>query len=126
MPRRQSAPRPIFDRNMHHNRKGQILTYNELVREISRRLPRLKKRDVAEVLEVMAELWQEELVQGRAVAVADLGKLTVEVQQMRSGGFMRQQPKASRSVVPLTLRRIYVRFQPTTKLRTAIDERMNP
>lgn len=102
------------------------MTNNELVREISRRLPRLKKRDVAEVLEVMAELWQEELVQGRAVAVADLGRLTVEAQQMRSGGFMRQQLKASRGNVPLTLRRIYIRFYPTTKLRAAIDERMNP
>lgn len=111
---------------MHHNRKGQILTHNELVREISRRLPRLKKHDVAEVLEVMAELWQEELAQGRAVAVADLDKLTVEVQQMRSGGFMRQQLRASRGIVPLTLRRIYIRFHPTTKLRMAIDERMNP
>ena len=74
----------------------------------------------------MAELWQEELAQGRAVVVADLGKLTVEIQQMRSGGFMRQQLKASRGIVPLTLRRIYIRFHPTTKLRTVIDKRMNP
>ena len=102
------------------------MTHNELVREISRRLPRMKKRDVAEVLEVMAELWQEELAQGRAVAVTDLGKLAVEVQQMRSGGFMRRQLKGSRGIVPLTLRRIYIRFQPTTKLRTAIVERMKP
>ncbi len=102
------------------------MTHNELVREISRRLPRMKKRDVAEVLEVMAELWQEELAQGRAVTIADLGKLTVEVQQMRSGGFMRRQLKFSRGIVPLTLRRIYIRFHPTTKLRTAIDERVNP
>ncbi len=101
------------------------MTHNETIREISRRLPRLKRRDIAEVLEVMAELWQEELAQGNPVTVVDLGKLTVEMQHMRSGGFIRDQLKASKGIVPLTLRRIYVRFSPTTKLRTAIHERMD-
>lgn len=94
------------------------MTHNELVREISRRLPRMKKRDVAEVLEVMTELWPKEWAQGTAVTVANLDKLTVKVQQMRSGGFMRLRLKASR--------RIQIRFFPTTTLRIAIDERMTP
>ncbi|MBI5668399.1 MAG: hypothetical protein HZC41_10370 [Chloroflexi bacterium] len=65
-------------------------------------------RDVAEVLEVMAELWLQVLAQpGQTVTVADLGKLLVEVQTFRSGG----------AVGRRTVKRVYVRFRPTGKFR---------
>ncbi len=84
------------------------MNHHQTVTEISKRLPRLKRRDVAEVLEVMAELWLEKLAQpGRTVTVADLGKLAVEVQSFRSGG----------AVGRRTLKRVYVRFRPTEKFR---------
>lgn len=87
------------------------MNYRQTVTEISKRLPRLKRRDVAEVLEVMAELWLDELAQpGQTVTVADLGKLTVEVQTVRSGG----------AVGRRILKRVYVRFRPTAKFRQAI------
>ncbi len=84
------------------------MNHRQTVTEISKRLPRLKRRDVAEVLEVMAELWLEELAQpGQTITVADLGKLAVEVQTVRSGG----------AVGRYILKRVYVRFRPTGKFR---------
>jgi nucleoid DNA-binding protein len=84
------------------------MNHRQTITEISKRLPRLKRRDVAEVLEVMAELWLEALAQtGQTVTVADLGKLLVEVQNFRSGG----------AVGRRTVRRVYVRFRPTGKFR---------
>jgi len=84
------------------------MNHRQTITEISKRLPRLKRRDVAEVLEVMAELWLEALAQhGQTVTVADLGKLLVEVQHFRSGG----------AVGRRTVKRVYVRFRPTGKFR---------
>lgn len=84
------------------------MNHRQTITEISKRLPRLKRRDVAEVLEVMAELWLEELAQpGQTVTVSDLGKLLVEVQTFRSGG----------AVGRRTVKRVYVRFRPTGKFR---------
>jgi hypothetical protein len=89
----------------------QHVNHRQTVAEISKRLPRLKRRDVAEVLEVMAELWLEALSEpGQTVTVADLGKLVVEVQTFQSGGVVGKRP----------LRRLYVRFRPTGKFRQAI------
>jgi nucleoid DNA-binding protein len=84
------------------------MNHRQTITEISKRLPRLKRRDVAEVLKVMAELWLEELAQpGQTVTVADLGKLAVEVQTVRSGG----------AVGRRMLKRVYVRFRPTGEFR---------
>ena len=84
------------------------MNHRQTVTEISKRLPRLKRRDVADVLEVMAELWLEKLAQpGQTVTVADLGKLVIEVQSFRSGG----------AVGRRTVKRVYVRFRPTEKFR---------
>jgi nucleoid DNA-binding protein len=87
------------------------MNHRQTITEISKRLPRLKRRDVAEVLEVMAELWLEALAQpGQTVTVADLGKLLVEVQSFHSGG----------AVGRRTVRRVYVRFRPTGKFRQVV------
>ncbi len=87
------------------------MNHRQTVTEISKRLPRLKRRDVAEVLEVMADLWLETLAQpGQTVTVAELGKIMVEVQTVRSGG----------AVGRRTLKRVYVRFRPTGKFRQAV------
>ncbi|MBI1281203.1 MAG: hypothetical protein GC179_23960 [Anaerolineaceae bacterium] len=87
------------------------MNHRQTITEISKRLPRLKRRDVAEVLEVMTELWLEELAQpGQTVTVADLGKLLVEVQTFRSGG----------AVGRRTVKRVYVRFRPTGKFRQVV------
>ena len=99
------------------------MNHRQTIREISKRLPRLKRRDVAEVLEVMTELWLDELAQPvQTVTVADLGKLVVEVQTFRVGGSVRRRlEQHSGSRAPKTLKRIYVRFRPTAKFREAIQ-----
>jgi len=87
------------------------MNHRQTISKISKRLPRLKRRDVAEVLEVMIELWLEELAQlGQTVSVADLGKLAVEVQNIRSGGVVGRR----------NLKRVYVRFRPTEKFRQIV------
>jgi nucleoid DNA-binding protein len=87
------------------------MNHRQTITQISKRLPRLKRRDVAEMLEVMTELWLEELSQpGGTVTVADLGKLQVEVQTIRSGG----------AVGRRMLKRVYVRFRPTGKFRREV------
>lgn len=100
------------------------MNHRQTVAEISKRLPRLKRRDVAEVLEVMAELWLDELRQpGQTVTVADLGKLVVEVQTFQSGGAVRQRLQQIHGAqAPKTLKRIYVRFRPTAKFHQAIED----
>ena len=99
------------------------MNHRQTIAEISKRLPRLKRRDIAEVLEVMAELWLDALAQpGQTVTVADLGKLVVEVQTFHIGGSVKHRLQQLRgSAAPNTLKRIYVRFRPTAKLRQAIE-----
>jgi len=98
------------------------MNHRQTIAEISKRLPRLKRRDVAEVVEIMAELWVAELVQpGGMITVADLGKLVVEVQTLRSAGAVRRRLEKQRGAqAPETFQRIYVRFRPTAKFRQVI------
>ncbi len=99
------------------------MNHRETVRSIHQRLPHLKRREVAEVIEVLAELWLEALAQpGGVVTVADLGKLTAEVQTLRSAGAIRQRLEATHGkAAPQRLKRVYLRFRPTAKLRQAIQ-----
>jgi nucleoid DNA-binding protein len=87
------------------------MTHSQLIREIARRLPRLKRRDIAEVLAVQHELWLADLTRPDAsITLGDLGKLVVEVQQMQAGGVVGRR----------RLKRLYLRFRPTAKLKAAI------
>jgi len=103
------------------------VNHSKTVREISKRLPRLKRRDVAEVLDAMAELWIEALATpGQTVNIVDLGNLVVEVQTLRSGGAIKRHLQQKHgAAAPKTLKRIYVRFRPTDKFRHAIEEAQN-
>ncbi|MCA0455414.1 MAG: hypothetical protein LCI00_15660 [Chloroflexi bacterium] len=87
------------------------MTHRQLVREIARRLPRLKRRDIAEVLAVQHELWLVVLTRPDvSIALGDLGKLVVEVQMMQAGGVVGRR----------RMKRLYLRFRPTLKLKQAI------
>lgn len=88
------------------------MNHAQTVREIARRLPRLKHRDVVEILAVMHELWLEALANGDEVTVGDLGKLVVQRQSFMGKGIVNG--KAQSGV------RVYVRFRPTKRLRQAI------
>jgi hypothetical protein len=89
------------------------MTHRQLIREIARRLPRLKRRDIAEVLAVQHELWLAELtaIDG-SITLGDLGKVVVEVQTMQAAGVVGRQQ----------LKRLYLRFRPTARLKRAILE----
>lgn len=99
------------------------MNHSQTVCEISKRLPRLKRRDIAEVLEVMTELWCKTLAQpGQTVSIASLGKLIVEIQDVRIGGAIRQQLQRKHgSAAPRTLKRVYVRLRPSASFREAIQ-----
>ncbi len=87
--------------------------HRDVIAYIARRLPHRTRRDVAEVVEVLTEVWSEELIKGSEVIVPDIGRLRIEVQDMRAGGALGQHGR---------LRRVYGRFRPTPGLKQQIEE----
>jgi hypothetical protein len=101
------------------------MSYRKTITEIARRLPHRTQRDVAEVLEVLRDLWLADLVQPcKTVALFDLGTLSIEVQEMQTAGAVRQamQDKFG-SNYPDLIQRIYGRFRPSAVLRRALGEK---
>jgi len=76
-------------------------------------LPRVTRRDVSEVIEVLTEVWFEELASGGEVSLPDIGRLSIEVQDMTAGGALGKHGR---------LRRVYGRFRPTPQLKAQIGE----
>ena len=89
------------------------MIHREVVAEVARRLPHRTQRDVAEVVEVLTEVWLKELVSGRSIIVPNIGRLSIEVQDMKAGGLLAEHGR---------LRRVYGRFRPTETLKTSIQE----
>ena len=89
------------------------MVHREVIAEVARRLPHRTQRDVAEVVEVLTEVWSVELVNGRSIIVPDIGRLSIEVQDMKAGGLLAQHGR---------LRRVYGRFRPTEQLKECIEE----
>ncbi|MEQ8673724.1 MAG: HU family DNA-binding protein [Aggregatilineales bacterium] len=100
------------------------MNHRQTVQAVARRLPHLQRHTVAEVLEVVAEVWAEELAQpeGR-VTLINLGKLQIEAQQMRVGGAVRDRLEAEHGIAPTTIRRLYYRFRPSGWLRQKVEEK---
>jgi len=89
------------------------MIHREVVAEIARRLPHRTQRDVAEVVEVLTEVWLNELIVGQSVIVPDIGKLSIEVQDLTAGGALAKHGR---------LRRVYGRFRLTESLKAKIEE----
>ena len=87
--------------------------HRDVIAEVARRLPHQTRRDVSEVVEVLTEFWFEELISGGEVVLPDIGRLSIEVQDMTAGGAL---------VGHGRLRRVYGRFRPTPKLKEQIGE----
>lgn len=87
--------------------------HRNVIAKIARRLPHRTQRDVAEVIEVLTEVWSEELMNGKEIIVPDIGRLSIEVQDMRAGGALGKHGR---------LRRIYGRFRPTPTMKKRILE----
>lgn len=89
------------------------MVHRNVIAKIARRLPHRTQRDVEEVVEVLIEVWSEELVTGRIIIVPDIGRLSIEVQDMKAGGALDKHGR---------LRRIYGRFRPTANLKERLQE----
>jgi len=89
------------------------MIHREVIAEVARHLPHRTQRDVAEVIEVLTEVWLKEMIAGQSIIVPDIGRLSIEVQNMRAGGLLAQHGR---------LRRVYGRFRPTETLKAAIQE----
>ena len=87
--------------------------HREVIATIARRLPHRTRRDVAEMVELLTEIWLEELVNGGEIIVPDIGRLSIEIQDMRAGGALKQYGR---------LGRVYGRFRPTWNLKGRIEE----
>jgi nucleoid DNA-binding protein len=87
--------------------------HRDVIVKIARQLPHRTQRDVAEVVEVLIEIWSEELATGGSIIVPDIGRLSIEVQDMKAGGALDKYGR---------LRRIYGRFRPTESLRERLQE----
>jgi nucleoid DNA-binding protein len=89
------------------------MIHREVIAEVARRLPHRTQRDVAEVVEVLTEIWSAELEKGNSIIVPEIGRLSIEVQDMQAGGALGKHGR---------LRRVYGRFRPTEALKEAIQE----
>ena len=89
------------------------MSRREVIAEVARRLPHQTRRDVSEVVEVLTEVWFEELANGGEVSLPDIGRLSIEVQDMTAGGALASHGR---------LRRVYGRFRPTSQLKARIGE----
>ena len=99
------------------------MNHRQTIQAVARRLPHLQRHQVAEVLEVAAEVWAEELARpGGNVALVNLGRLHVEVQQMQLGGAVRDKIEAQYGIAPKTVQRRYYRFRPAGWLRELVEE----
>ncbi len=96
----------------------------QMVAQITRRLPDLHKRDVQDVLDVLAELWRAELAKPDGeIHLTGLGKLYVETHALRSTGVVRQTliQKYGGSAPAMIQRRV-IRFRPYDRLRALMKE----
>ena len=87
--------------------------HRDVIAKIARRLPHQTQRDVAEVIEVLTEVWSEALVNGSEIVVPDIGRLSIEVQDMRASGALEKHGR---------LQCIYGRFRPAPNLKKQIQE----
>jgi nucleoid DNA-binding protein len=98
------------------------MSHREVIKQVARRFPDLTQRQIAEVLDVLVEVWRTELGQpGGEVVIRDFGNLTIEVQRMKNGGAVRTQMG---NAAPERLTRLYFRFRPTPGLRADIEKLM--
>ena len=86
--------------------------HRDVIAAIARRLPHRTRRDVTEVIDLLVEVWAGELVKGEPVRIPCIGKLTIEVQDMKAGGAIQNRAR---------LRRVYGRFRLAAQLKERIE-----
>src|SRR5450432_2868526 len=96
----------------------------QLVSQITRRLPDLRKREVQAVVEVLLELWHTELSKADGeIHLRGLGTLYVETHTLRSTGIVRKVLERKYGTnAPTAIQRRSIRFRPYEALRTDMKE----
>lgn len=94
------------------------MNHREVIKQVARRFPDLTQQQIAEVLDVLVEVWSAALAQSEDVMIRDFGRLTVEVQRMKTSGAIRAQMGSG---APERLTRLYFRFHPVASLRRRIE-----
>lgn len=89
------------------------MIHKEVIAYIARRLPHQQQREVREVIDILMEVWLDELIQGQEVILPTIGKLSIEVQDMQAGGALGQHGN---------LTRVYGRFRPIPTFKRKIKE----
>ena len=95
------------------------MNHREVIKQAARRFPDLTQQQIADVLEVLVEVWSAALAQSDDVVIRDFGRLTVEVQRMKTSGAIRAQMGIN---APEYLTRLYFRFCPVGSLRRRIQQ----
>jgi nucleoid DNA-binding protein len=89
-----------------------MMNRRKTITHVARLLPDRTQGDIAEIYDLICELWQTELVQpDGCIHITDVGKLSIESQQMKAGGTVKNLTSQD------TLVRIYGRFKPTRALK---------
>ena len=88
--------------------------HKEVIAQIARRLPHSSQRDVREVIDLLIEFWSDELTKGNEILLPTIGKLSIEVQDIRAGGALAHEG---------SLQRVYGRFRPTPTFKRKIKEK---
>ena len=100
----------------------------QTVAEIARRLPTLRRRDLLEVFDVVAELWRVELAKPDGeIHIAGLGRLYVETHDLKVTGVIRERliEKFGKNAPPTVQRRV-IRFRASEALHTTIKQEGEP
>ncbi len=93
------------------------MNHHQTVAAAARKLRRFSQGDVSEMLQVLIEVWCEELSQPEGfVRIEGLGKLYVQQQTLRTPGAIRATLAKKHGSVPLLMNRYYFRFQPAKAL----------
>ena len=92
--------------------------HRDVIAKVARRLPHQTRRDVSEVVDLLLEVWSEELINGGEVVLPDIGRLSIEVQDMTAGGALASHGRLRQR----RIRRVYGRFRPTPVLKAKLQE----
>lgn len=93
------------------------MNHRETVNAVARKLRHISRRDVSALLDVLIEVWSDELIRANGdVRIKALGKLYVEQQTIPISGVIRRSYERRRKVAPSNINRYYFRFRPTPSL----------
>ncbi|MCQ3930989.1 MAG: hypothetical protein DPW16_11075 [Chloroflexi bacterium] len=100
------------------------MNHQQSIDAVARRLYRFSRRDVAEIMEVLVEVWREELLRPEGnVHIRGLGNLYIQLQQIEASGLAKQLMEQADQPGGMVTRS-YFRFRPTRALKRDLAARI--